>query len=190
MISNNNTLQERNITKIKSLKHIKRQFFSTHLILPKPFGLCSGTRIFGESKNKNKNNIKSHKNTISEISSVNSVLNNHSKRNNSNSNTTANTHKNSNKKNNSNSFKKCKINLKTLTRKNSSKINNYLKIKRPNICPVRKIINRNNNNISIAKEESKNNSNNNYSFLSKIQFHYDIKSLQKENNISSNRNPE
>jgi cyclin B len=55
---------------------------------------------------------------------------------------------------------------------------------------VRKIINRNNNNISITKEESKNNSNNNYSFLSKTQFHYDIKSLQKENNISSNRNPE
>ena len=190
MISNNNTLQERNITKIKSLKHMKRQFFSTHLILPKPFGLCSGTRIFEESKNKNKNNIKSHKNTISEISSVNSVLNNNSKRNNSNSNTTANTHKNSYQKNNSNSFKKCKINLKTLTRKNSSKINNYLKIKRPNICPVRKIINRNNNNISVTKEESKNNSNNNYSFLSKTQFHYDIKSLQKENNISSKRNPE
>ena len=168
----NNTFQETKKNNVVSLKHIKKQFFTTHLILPKPFWLCSGTRIFDKAKNKNKNN--SHKNTISEMASVNSILNNNkSKGNNSNNNTTANTHKTSNKKNISNSFKKCKINLKTLSRKNSYKNNNYTKIKKiSNICPIRKILNRNNSNnsIIIKGEETKTN---NYSFMSKTQFHYE-----------------
>ena len=168
----NNTFQETKKNNVVSLKHIKKQFFTTHLILPKPFWLCSGTRIFDKAKNKNKNN--SHKNTISEMASVNSILNNNkSKGNNSNNNTTANTHKTSNKKNISNSFKKCKINLKTLSRKNSYKNNNYTKIKKiSNICPIRKILNRNNSNnsIKIKGEETKTN---NYSFMSKTQFHYE-----------------
>ena len=168
----NNTFQETKKNNVVSLKHIKKQFFTTHLILPKPFWLCSGTRVFDKAKNKNKNN--SHKNTISEMASVNSILNNNkSKGNNSNNNTTANTHKTSNKKNISNSFKKCKINLKTLSRKNSYKNNNYTKIKKiSNICPIRKILNRNNSNnsIIIKGEETKSN---NYSFMSKTQFHYE-----------------
>ena len=168
----NNTFQETKKNNVVSLKHIKKQFFTTHLILPKPFWLCSGTRIFDNAKNKNKNN--SHKNTISEMASVNSILNNNkSKGNTSNNNTTANTHKTSNKKNISNSFKKCKINLKTLSRKNSYKNNNYTKIKKiSNICPIRKILNRNNSNnsIIIKGEETKTN---NYSFMSKTQFHYE-----------------
>ena len=170
----NNTFQETKKNNVVSLKHIKKQFFTTHLILPKPFWLCSGTRIFDKAKNKNKNN--SHKNTISEMASVNSILNNNKskgKGNNSNNNTTANTHKTSNKKNISNSFKKCKINLKTLSRKNSYKNNNYTKIKKiSNICPIRKILNRNNSNnsIIIKGEETKTN---NYSFMSKTQFHYE-----------------
>ena len=40
----NNTFQENNINRVKSLKHIKNQYFSTHLILPKPFWLHSGVR--------------------------------------------------------------------------------------------------------------------------------------------------
>ena len=172
-------------------KHIKKQFFTTHFILPKPFWLCSGTRIFDKAKNKNKNN--SHKNTISEMASVNSILNNNkSKGNNSNNNTTANTHKTSNKKNISNSFKKCKINLKTLSRKNSYKNNNYTKIKKiSNICPIRKILNRNNSNnsIIIKGEETKTN---NYSFMSKTQFHYEalIPNPYSSNDFFSKKNPE
>ena len=187
----NNTFQETKKNNVVSLKHIKKQFFTTHLILPKPFWLCSGTRIFDNAKNKNKNN--SHKNTISEMASVNSILNNNkSKGNNSNNNTTANTHKTSNKKNISNSFKKCKINLKTLSRKNSYKNNNYTKIKKiSNICPIRKILNRNNSNnsIIIKGEETKTN---NYSFMSKTQFHYDalIPNPYSSNDFFSKKNPE
>ena len=187
----NNTFQETKKNNVVSLKHIKKQFFTTHLILPKPFWLCSGTRIFDKAKNKNKNN--SHKNTISEMASVNSILNNNkSKGNNSNNNTTANTHKTSNKKNISNSFKKCKINLKTLSRKNSYKNNNYTKIKKiSNICPIRKILNRNNSNnsIIIKGEETKTN---NYSFMSKTQFHYDalIPNPYSSNDFFSKKNPE
>ena len=134
--SNINIFQENKVPKLRSLKLIKNEFYSTHLILQKPTMLCSGTRIFSQSKNKNKNNLKSHKNTISEAPSVNSILSGHNKGNNSNNNTTANTHKNSNKKNISNSFKKGKINLKTLSRKNSFQNNNYIKIKKSNICPI------------------------------------------------------
>ena len=187
----NNTFQETKKNNVVSLKHIKKQFFTTHLILPKPFWLCSGTRIFDNAKNKNKNN--SHKNTISEMASVNSILNNNkSKGNNSNNNTTANTHKTSNKKNISNSFKKCKINLKTLSRKNSYKNNNYTKIKKiSNICPIRKILNRNNSNnsIIIKGEETKTN---NYSFMSKNQFHYEalIPNPYSSNDFFSKKNPE
>ena len=187
----NNTFQETKKNNVVSLKHIKKQFFTTHLILPKPFWLCSGTRIFDNAKNKNKNN--SHKNTISEMASVNSILNNNkSKGNNSNNNTTANTHKTSNKKNISNSFKKCKINLKTLSRKNSYKNNNYTKIKKiSNICPIRKILNRNNSNnsIIIKGEETKTN---NYSFMSKTQFHYEalIPNPYSSNDFFSKKNPE
>ena len=187
----NNTFQETKKNNVVSLKHIKKQFFTTHLILPKPFWLCSGTRIFDKAKNKNKNN--SHKNTISEMASVNSILNNNkSKGNNSNNNTTANTHKTSNKKNISNSFKKCKINLKTLSRKNSYKNNNYTKIKKiSNICPIRKILNRNNSNnsIIIKGEETKTN---NYSFMSKTQFHYEalIPNPYSSNDFFSKKNPE
>ena len=187
----NNTFQETKKNNVVSLKHIKKQFFTTHLILPKPFWLCSGTRIFDKAKNKNKNN--SHKNTISEMASVNSILNNNkSKGNNSNNNTTANTHKTSNKKNISNSFKKCKINLKTLSRKNSYKNNNYTKIKKiSNICPIRKILNRNNSNnsIIIKGEETKTN---NYSFMSKNQFHYEalIPNPYSSNDFFSKKNPE
>jgi len=187
----NNTFQETKKNNVVSLKHIKKQFFTTHLILPKPFWLCSGTRIFDKTKNKNKNN--SHKNTISEMASVNSILNNNkSKGNNSNNNTTANTHKTSNKKNISNSFKKCKINLKTLSRKNSYKNNNYTKIKKiSNICPIRKILNRNNSNnsIIIKGEETKTN---NYSFMSKTQFHYEalIPNPYSSNDFFSKKNPE
>ena len=187
----NNTFQETKKNNVVSLKHIKKQFFTTHLILPKPFWLCSGTRIFDKAKNKNKNN--SHKNTISEMASVNSILNNNkSKGNNSNNNTTANTHKTSNKKNISNSFKKCKINLKTLSRKNSYKNNNYTKIKKiSNICPIRKILNRNNSNnsIIIKREETKTN---NYSFMSKTQFHYEalIPNPYSSNDFFSKKNPE
>ena len=187
----NNTFQETKKNHVVSLKHIKKQFFTTHLILPKPFWLCSGTRIFDNAKNKNKNN--SHKNTISEMASVNSILNNNkSKGNNSNNNTTANTHKTSNKKNISNSFKKCKINLKTLSRKNSYKNNNYTKIKKiSNICPIRKILNRNNSNnsIIIKGEETKTN---NYSFMSKTQFHYEalIPNPYSSNDFFSKKNPE
>ena len=187
----NNTFQETKKNNVVSLKHIKKQFFTTHFILPKPFWLCSGTRIFDKAKNKNKNN--SHKNTISEMASVNSILNNNkSKGNNSNNNTTANTHKTSNKKNISNSFKKCKINLKTLSRKNSYKNNNYTKIKKiSNICPIRKILNRNNSNnsIIIKGEETKTN---NYSFMSKTQFHYEalIPNPYSSNDFFSKKNPE
>ena len=187
----NNTFQETKKNNVVSLKHIKKQFFTTHLILQKPFWLCSGTRIFDNAKNKNKNN--SHKNTISEMASVNSILNNNkSKGNNSNNNTTANTHKTSNKKNISNSFKKCKINLKTLSRKNSYKNNNYTKIKKiSNICPIRKILNRNNSNnsIIIKGEETKTN---NYSFMSKTQFHYEalIPNPYSSNDFFSKKNPE
>ena len=190
----NNTFQETKKNNVVSLKHIKKQFFTTHLILPKPFWLCSGTRIFDNAKNKDKNN--SHKNTISEMASVNSILNNNkSKGNNSNNNTTANTHKTSNKKNISNSFKKCKINLKTLSRKNSYKNNNYTKIKKiSNICPIRKILNRNNSNnsnnsIIIKGEETKTN---NYSFMSKTQFHYEalIPNPYSSNDFFSKKNPE
>ena len=187
----NNTFQETKKNNVVSLKHIKKQFFTTHLILPKPFWLCSGTRIFDKAKNKNKNN--SHKNTISEMASVNSILNNNkSKGNNSNNNTTANTHKTSNKKNISNSFKKCKINLKTLSRKNSYKNNNYTKIKKiSNICPIRKILNRNNSNnsIIIKGEETRTN---NYSFMSKTQFHYEalIPNPYSSNDFFSKKNPE
>ena len=187
----NNTFQETKKNNVVSLKHIKKQFFTTHLILPKPFWLCSGTRIFDKAKNKNKNN--SHKNTISEMASVNSILNNNkSKGNNSNNNTTANTHKTSNKKNISNSFKKCKINLKTLSRKNSYKNNNYTKIKKiSNICPIRKILNRNNSNnsIIIKGEETKTN---NYSFMIKTQFHYEalIPNPYSSNDFFSKKNPE
>ena len=189
----NNTFQETKKNNVVSLKHIKKQFFTTHLILPKPFWLCSGTRIFDNAKNKNKNN--SHKNTISEMASVNSILNNNKskgKGNNSNNNTTANTHKTSNKKNISNSFKKCKINLKTLSRKNSYKNNNYTKIKKiSNICPIRKILNRNNSNnsIIIKGEETKTN---NYSFMSKTQFHYEalIPNPYSSNDFFSKKNPE
>ena len=187
----NNTFQETKKNNVVSLKHIKKQFFTTHLILPKPFWLCSGTRIFDKAKNKNKNN--SHKNTISEMASVNSILNNNkNKGNNSNNNTTANTHKTSNKKNISNSFKKCKINLKTLSRKNSYKNNNYTKIKKiSNICPIRKILNRNNSNnsIIIKGEETKTN---NYSFMSKTQFHYEalIPNPYSSNDFFSKKNPE
>ena len=187
----NNTFQETKKNNVVSLKHIKKQFFTTHLILPKPFWLCSGTRIFDNAKNKNKNN--SHKNTISEMASVNSILNNNkSKGNTSNNNTTANTHKTSNKKNISNSFKKCKINLKTLSRKNSYKNNNYTKIKKiSNICPIRKILNRNNSNnsIIIKGEETKTN---NYSFMSKTQFHYEalIPNPYSSNDFFSKKNPE
>ena len=190
----NNTFQETKKNNVVSLKHIKKQFFTTHLILPKPFWLCSGTRIFDKAKNKNKNN--SHKNTISEMASINSILNNNkSKGNNSNNNTTANTHKTSNKKNISNSFKKCKINLKTLSRKNSYKNNNYTKIKKiSNICPIRKILNRNNSNnsnnsIIIKGEETKTN---NYSFMSKTQFHYEalIPNPYSSNDFFSKKNPE
>ena len=177
----NNTFQENNINRVKSLKHIKNQYFSTHLILQKPFWLNSGVSQLDKTKNI------SHKNTISEIPSLN-------KGNASNNNTTANTHKNSNKKNNSNSFKKVKINLKTLTRKNSYiKNNNNNKIKRSNICPVRNILNRNNSNMSITKEENKNNNANNtsyYSFISKTQFHYDIKNIEENKNINNNNKKE
>ena len=185
----NNTFKEIQTSKMKSLKHIKKQFFATHLILPKPFWLCSGTRIFPQSKDKNNN--KSHKNTISEIPSVNSILNGYNKGNNSNNNTTANTHKNSNKKNNNinNSFKECKINLKTLSRKKSFKTNHYIKLKKSNICPIKQIINRNN---SIIKEENKNNNNESYSIMSKTQPYYNIRNDLKEindmNNISINNN--
>ena len=192
--SNINIFQENKVPKLRSLKLIKNEFYSTHLILQKPTMLCSGTRIFSQSKNKNKNNLKSHKNTISEAPSVNSILSGHNKGNNSNNNTTANTHKNSNKKNITNSFKKSKINLKTLSRKNSFQNNNYIKIKKSNICPIKHIINRNSSNNNISKEESKNNySNNNdsYSFMSKTQPFYNITNTLKEtNNISNIRNPE
>ena len=116
------------------------------------------------------------------MTSINSILKNN-KGNNSNNNTTANTHKNSSKKNISNSFKKCKINLKSLSRKNSYKNNNYTKIKKiSNICPIRKILNRNNSNnsIIIKEEETKNN---NYSFMNKTQFHYDIHHQNFTNNF-------
>ena len=189
---NNNTFQEskKNKNSIVSLKHIKKHFFTTHLILPKPFWLCSGTIILDKTKNKNKNN-NSHKNTISDMTSINSILKNN-KGNNSNNNTTANTHKNSGKKNISNSFKKCKINLKSLSRKNSYKNNNYTKIKKiSNICPIRKILNRNNSNnsIIIKEEETKNN---NYSFMNKTQFHYDIHHQNFTNNffLKNKKNPE
>ena len=187
--TSNKTFHKIHPSKITSLKHIKKEFFATHLILPKPFWLCSGARLFPQSKNKNTK--KSHKNTISEIPSVNSILNGyHKPSNNSNNNTTANTHKNSNKKNISNvsnisnSLKKCKINLKTLSRKKSSKSNNYIKLKKSNICPIKHIINRNN---SISKEEIKTNNNNeSYSIMSKTQPYYIIRNDLKEiNNITN-----
>ena len=177
-----NTFQENNSNKIKSLKHIKKQFFATHMVLPKPFWLYSGTRIFDQKKNRSINNIKYHKNTYSEITSVNSIINCQNKGNNSNNNTTANTHKNSNIKNKSNSFKKYQINLKTFSRRNSFKKNNYIKLKKATICPVKHIINRNNSNICINKGESKNKINNNssFSFMNKTQQYYD-----KNNNVNN-----
>ena len=190
--SNINIFQENKVPKLGLIKHVKNEFYSTHLILQKPSMLCSGTRVFSQSKNKNKNNLKCHKNTISEAPSVNSILSGHNKGNNSNNNTTANTHKDSNKKNISNSFKKSKINLKTLSRKNSFQNNNYIKIKKSNICPIKHIINRNSSNNNIGKEESKNN-NDSYSFLNKTQSYYKINNTLKEiNNISNAiiRNPE
>ena len=180
ILNNNNTLQENKNNRIKSFKNIKKQFITNKLVHQKPFSLCSNTRIISLTKNKNKNN--NHKNTFSEIPSVYSILNCHNKGNNSNNNTTANTHKNnSSKKNINSSFKKCKINLKSLSRKNT-----FNKIKLRKVCPVKHIINRNNSNISINKEESKNNTNNNvnYSFMSKTQpYNFNIKI--KENIISN-----
>ena len=190
--SNINIFQKNKVPKLGLIKHVKNEFYSTHLILQKPSMLCSGTRVFSQSKNKNKNNLKCHKNTISEAPSVNSILSGHNKGNNSNNNTTANTHKDSNKKNISNSFKKSKINLKTLSRKNSFQNNNYIKIKKSSICPIKHIINRNSSNNNISKEESKNN-NDSYSFMNKTQSYYNINNTLKEINNISNiiiRNPE
>ena len=80
--SNINIFQENKVPKLGLIKHVKNEFYSTHLILQKPFMLCSGTRVFSQSKNKNKNNLKCHKNTISEAPSVNSILSGHNKGNN------------------------------------------------------------------------------------------------------------
>ena len=137
-------------SKINCLKTLKKQFFSGNLILPKPFWFRSGKNI------NSKNNSKMHKNTFSDIHSFGSIFTYNS---NNNSNTTANTH-NSNKKRNSNSFQKYnnlyKINLKTLSRKNSMKQNSTKKY----ICPIR-------NQSKTIKEETKNdnisNSHNNIS---------------------------
>ena len=143
--------KERNSRK-NCLKNLKKHFFSGNLILPKPFWFRSGKNINDTNKNKNK----MYKNTFSDIQSFCSFFNyNYNYNSNNNSNTTANTHNNSNKKNNSNSFQKCsnlyKINLKTLSRKNSLK-QNYDK---KNNCPIKHIINRNQNKI-IKEEENKN----------------------------------
>ena len=134
--------------KINCLKTLKKKFFSSNLILKKPFCFRSGKTI-------NNNNItKKHKNTFSDIQSFGSYFTYNSS---NNSNTTANTHNNSNKKCNSNSLQKYsnlyKINLKTLSRKNSMK-KNYTK---KNICPI-KYSNRNQN--KKIKEENKTNNNN------------------------------
>ena len=172
--------------KINSLKHIKSQFYTNNTIYPNN-NLYSGKRIF--SNKKNKNNIKSHKTTFSEIPSINSILNNH----NSNNNTTATTHKNSNGKNNTNSFQKCrninnlhKINLKTLSRKNSFKNSNYIK---KNICPIRQIINRNNS-INDMKEKNMKgkNKNKSYTFMSKTQSYYYDNDISKEDNAIKRNN--
>ena len=82
--------------------------------------------------------------------------------------------------------------MKSLSRKNSYKNNNYTKIKKiSNICPIRKILNRNNSNnsIIIKEEETKNN---NYSFMNKTQFHYDIHHQNFTNNffLKNKKNPE
>ena len=145
--------KERN-SRLKCLKNLKKQFFSGNLILPKPFWLGSGKNTNENIKNK------MHKNTFSDIHSFYSFFH-YNNYNSNNSNTTANTH-NSNYKNKSNSFQKSsnlyKINLKTLSRKNSMK-QNY--IKKNNNCPIRHNINThiNKNSDKIIKEENKNDSN-------------------------------
>ena len=146
--------KERN-SRINCLKNLKKQFFSGNLILPKHFWFRSGKNI-----NDKKSSI--HKNTFSDLQSFGSFFNYNS---NNNSNTTANTHNNSNKKSNNNSFQKSnylyKIDLKTLSRKNSIK-QNYTK---KNICPIRYISNKNKN--KSIKEENKNSTNNNNSYINK-----------------------
>ena len=151
--------KERN-SRLNCLKNLKKQFFSGNLILPKPFWLRSG-------KNNNENNKnKMHKNTFSDIQSFYSFFNYNNYNNynsNNNSNTTANTHNNSNNKIKSNSFQKFsnlhKINLKTLSRKNSMKQNYNKKI---NNCPIRHSNNyhTNKNTDKCVKEENKNSNNN------------------------------
>jgi len=143
--------KERN-PRINCIKSLKKQFFSGNLILPKHFWFRSGKNI------NNKNNINIHKNTFSDVQSLGSFFTYNS---NNNSNTTANTHNNSNKKNNSNSFQKIsnlyKIDLKTLSRKNSFK-QNYTK---KNICPIKCVNKKNNNKLVINKDNQKDNINNN-----------------------------
>ena len=145
--------KERN-SRLNCLKNLKKQFFSGNLILPKSFWFKSG------KKKKKKNKNKKHKNTFSDMQLFGSFFN-YNYNSNNNSNTTANTHhNNSNKKSNSNSFQKCsnlyKINLKTLSRKNSMK-HNYIK---KNICPIKNTsinINNKNQNKEIKEEEKKTN---------------------------------
>ena len=143
--------KERN-PRINCIKSLKKQFFSGNLILPKHFWFRSVKNI------NNKNNINIHKNTFSDVQSFGSFFTYNS---NNNSNTTANTHNNSNKKNNSNSFQKIsnlyKIDLKTLSRKNSFK-QNYTK---KNICPIKCVNKKNNNKLVINKDNQKDNINNN-----------------------------
>ena len=142
--------KERN-PRLNCIKSLKKQFCSGNLILPKHFWFRSGKII------NNKNRILAHKNTFSEVPSLGSFFTYNS---NNNSNTTANTHNNSNKKNKSNSFQKCsnlyKINLKTLSRKNSFK-QNYVK---KNICPIKFVNKKSQNKIKI-KDNQKDLTNNN-----------------------------
>ena len=169
--------KERN-ARINCLKNLKKHFFSGNLILPKNFWFKSG-------KNLNDKKSSIQKSTFSDLHSFGSVFNYNS---NNNSNTTANTHNNSNKKSNNNSFQKSnylyKINLKTLSRKNSMK-QNYIK---KNICPIKYISNKNKN--KTIKEENKNNTNNNNSYTKKISENNDLSSLNSTILCISNKEEE
>ena len=173
--------KERN-SRINCLKNLKRHFFSGNLILPKPFWFRSGKNINDTNKNANK----MFKNTFSDMQSFCSFFN-YNYNSNNNSNTTANTHNNSNKKNNSTSFQKCsnlyKINLKTLSRKNSMK-------NKKNNCPIKHMINRNQNKL-IKEEENRNdnNTNTNNNIIKDENNNNNI-SQNEDNSISNNYNEE
>ena len=167
--------KERN-SRLHCLKNLKKQFFSGNLMLPRPFWLRSGKNTNDNNKNK------IYKKTFSDVQSFYSFFNYNNYNSNNNSNTTANTHNNSNNKINS-SFQKCsnlyKINLKTLSRKNSMK-QNYTK--KNNNCPIRHNNNNTNKNINKIKEENKNDNNINNNIINNNDIKEEISCILENDN--------